>query len=65
MNDAARAIRKEQGGDALIVLSHADGSVTIGNTFGSFYPGGFSATGTAVNIPRRQDRAKVIVIKWK
>jgi hypothetical protein len=25
----------------------------------------FLLQGTAVNIPRRQDRAKVIVIKWK
>jgi len=68
VEDAAKAIHKEQGGDALIVMSHADradGSVTFGNTFGSFFPGGFSATGTAVSVPRRQDRAQVIVIKWK
>jgi len=69
VNDAAQAIKKEQGGDAIIVLSHrdqADGSVSFGNAFGNFYGGGgFFATGTSVSIPRRQDRATVVVIKWK
>ena len=70
VEDAANAIKKEQGGDALIVMNHADraeGSVTFANAFGSFNSGtGFgTATGTAVNIPRRVDKATLIVIKWK
>jgi hypothetical protein len=67
---AAHAIRKEQGGDAIIVLNHADqadGSVSFGNAFGNFNANtGFgSATSVGVSIPRRTDKAKVVVIKWK
>jgi hypothetical protein len=51
IEDAAHSIKKEQGGDALIVMNHADraeGSVTFANAFGSYNAatGLGTATGT-------------------
>jgi hypothetical protein len=62
--------KKEQGGDAIIVMNHADradGSVTYANAFGNLNSntGFVSGSGFAVNIPRRVDKATVMVIKWK
>jgi hypothetical protein len=70
VEDAAHAIKKEQGGDAIIVMNHADradGSVTYANAFGNLNSntGFVSGSGFAVNIPRRVDKATVMVIKWK
>jgi hypothetical protein len=70
IEDAAHANQEGTRGDVLIVVNHADraeGSVTYANAFGNFNAatGTGTATGMAVNIPRRVDKATLIVIKWK
>ena len=49
------------------MADRADGSVTYASAFGNLNSntGFVSGSGFAVNIPRRVDKATVMVIKWK